>query len=69
MAELASRLNQASKETFVMRDRAQVCRFLHGLEIIEPGVVQVDEWRPEQSQPVLPGAWVPSLYGAIARKS
>jgi S-adenosyl methyltransferase len=69
MAELASRLNQASKETFVMRDRAQVCRFLHGLEIIEPGVVQVDEWRPEQSQPVLPKAWVPSLYGAVARKS
>ncbi len=69
MAELARRLNDASKETFVMRNRAQVCRFLDRLEIIEPGVVQLDEWRPNQTPPVPSSGWVPSLYGAVGRKS
>lgn len=69
MAELARRLNDASKETFVMRNRGQVWRFLDGLEIIEPGVVQLDEWRPNQTQPVPSVGWVPSLYGALGRKS
>jgi hypothetical protein len=68
MAELARRLNDASKETFVMRNRPQVGRFLDGLEIIEPGVVQLDEWRPNQPQPVPSSGWVPSLYGALGRK-
>jgi hypothetical protein len=67
MAELARRLNDASKETFVMRNRAQVSRFLDRLEIIEPGVVQLDEWRPNHTQPVPPSGWVPFRDRRVAK--
>ena len=30
-----------------MRDRAAITRFFAGLELIEPGVVQPQQWRPE----------------------
>ena len=30
-----------------MRDRAAVSRFFDGLELVEPGVVQPQQWRPE----------------------
>jgi hypothetical protein len=36
MAQLAERLNEAARETFVMRDRAAFAGFFEGLEIIEP---------------------------------
>jgi S-adenosyl methyltransferase len=68
MAELSSRLNQASKDTFVMRDRTAFSRFLEGLELVDPGVVRVDRWRPDPSDPAPASEWVPSLYGAVARK-
>jgi hypothetical protein len=68
MAELARRLNQASRGTFVMRTHAQVSRFLDGLELVEPGVVQVDQWRPAQPTATTHQGWVPSLYTAVGRK-
>jgi S-adenosyl methyltransferase len=29
-----------------LRDRVQVARFFNGLELVEPGLVRVPEWRP-----------------------
>jgi hypothetical protein len=29
------------------RSRAEVARFFAGLELVEPGLVQLPEWRPE----------------------
>ncbi len=68
MAELAQRLNQTSRETFVMRSHAQVCAFFDGLDLVEPGVVQVDQWRPTQPTVTTPKGWMPSLYAAVGRK-
>ena len=31
----------------VGRPRAEVAQFFEGLELLEPGVVKVSEWRPE----------------------
>jgi hypothetical protein len=52
---------------FVGRSRDQFTRFFDGLELIEPGVTIVSQWRPE------PGAQQPppqdvSVYGGVARK-
>ena len=30
----------------VLRDRAGIARFLDGLELVEPGLVWVSQWRP-----------------------
>jgi len=48
-----------------MRDRAAVTHFFDGLELLEPGVVQPQQWRPEPgivSQPQVT-AWC-----GVARK-
>lgn len=55
MAEAARRLTEATNETCVPRDHDQVARFFRGLDLVQPGVVQVDQWRPDEGPPpVLP---------------
>ena len=49
-----------------LRDRAAVTRFFDGLEVVEPGVVPILQWRPDE-QPALTDAQV-ALYGGVARK-
>jgi hypothetical protein len=81
MAEATRHLNTSTRETFVLtstretfvlRDRGHVARFFDGLEVVHPGVVPVDQWRPSkahQPQSVSPGERTTPLYGAVGRKS
>jgi trans-aconitate methyltransferase len=62
----AYRWNQLAAIPIFLRDREQVTRWLAGLELIEPGLVEVDQWRPALDDPDCPGG-VP-LLGAVARK-
>jgi hypothetical protein len=45
-ADVAGRLNRLSYQQYTPRTRAQVLRFFDGLELVEPGLVQVQQWRP-----------------------
>ena len=48
MAEMTKRVNQRmSGPKATMRDRAAVTRFFDGLDLLKPGVVQPQQWRPE----------------------
>ena len=48
MAEMTKRVNERMNgPAATMRDRAAVSRFFDGLELLEPGVVQPQQWRPE----------------------
>ncbi len=48
MAEMTKRVNERmSGPRATMRDRAAITRFFDGLELLEPGVVQPQQWRPE----------------------
>jgi hypothetical protein len=42
---------------FVARTREQVAALLDGLEIVEPGVVRLHEWRPEGGEYVTDAGW------------
>ena len=47
IAEMTRRVNERmSGPKATMRDRAAVTRFFDGLELLEPGVVQPQQWRP-----------------------
>jgi hypothetical protein len=48
VAEMARRLNArlGGSTRGTMRDRSEVSRFFDGLELVEPGVVQLPQWRP-----------------------
>jgi hypothetical protein len=45
--------------------REQVARFFEGTELVEPGLVRVEEWRPD---PVASGAGRSPLWCGVGRK-
>lgn len=67
-AELIDRLSKRLPETVVDRSHAQVSRFFDGLELVDPGLVPIDQWRPAGRPAAVPGGRIPPWYGAVARK-
>ena len=65
MAVFSETMNKNSAESVNLRDREQVTGFFRGLDLLEPGVVEVSKWRPrselEASAPAV-------LWGGMARK-
>jgi hypothetical protein len=58
-------LSERSIDTpLVLRDRAQVTGFFEGLDLLEPGVVQLSKRRPRpEAEAAAAGLW-----GGVARK-
>jgi trans-aconitate methyltransferase len=65
MADMAGRLNRLMKQKVTYRDHAEVGRFFDGLEMVEPGLVPVSQWRPESETEAASPA---KLWGGVARK-
>jgi len=55
-------------ETLIFRDRTTALGFFDGLELVEPGLVQMHKWRPDGTE--APGVADKdiAMYGAVARK-
>jgi hypothetical protein len=56
---------RASQQQYTHRGREQVARFFEGTDLVAPGLVPVEEWRPD------PGTGTPgksSLWCAVGRK-
>ena len=64
-AEMVRRLNESLTEKVTLRDREGVGRLFGGLDLVEPGVVRVAEWRPDRD---LAAASPSVLWGGVARK-
>jgi hypothetical protein len=66
MAEMTRRVNERmAGPKATMRDHGAIARFFDGLELLPPGVVQPQQWRPE------PGALSPpqvTAWCGVARK-
>ncbi|MCI2422227.1 SAM-dependent methyltransferase [Saccharopolyspora sp. K220] len=55
-------------ETLRWRSHAETAQFFDGLELVEPGIVQMHKWRPDNGTALnVPDADI-AMYGAIARK-
>jgi S-adenosyl methyltransferase len=56
--------------TMRVRSRAEIERFLTGLDVVEPGLRVLPAWRPELGEPAdeIPSDGQVSVYGAVARK-
>lgn len=66
MANFARNVNEhQAHNPLVLRDRAHVASFFEGLDLVEPGVVQVSKWRPGSE---LEAAAPAALWGGLARK-
>jgi hypothetical protein len=64
--KLASKLNELMPMKLRFRSRAQVAAFFDGLELVEPGLVRVPEWRPDPDTDLANPA---ALWGGVARKN
>jgi hypothetical protein len=66
MAEMGTRverLYQLTTASLVTRTRAEVERFFDGFDLLEPGLVEIQLWRPDDRRPKLPGGF----YGGVGR--
>jgi O-methyltransferase involved in polyketide biosynthesis len=67
MAEMIRRMNERLAEgNHVGRPREVVAKFFDGLELVEPGVVKVTEWRPTSK---VEAEGPTSLWGGVGRKA
>jgi hypothetical protein len=66
LAVAAHRWNRLAETPVFLRDRDQVARWLRGLQLIEPGIVEVHRWRPAPGDRDFPDGM--PLLGAVARK-
>ncbi len=54
--ESRDRVNRISHQQYTHRSRAEILRFFDGLEMVEPGLVELRHWRPTiESSRVTPG--------------
>jgi hypothetical protein len=67
MAEMGARVERLYQQTtasIVTRGRAQVERFFDGFDLVDPGLVEIQRWRPDDERSLLPGGF----YGGVGRK-
>ena len=65
-AKAEAALSKAMRQKVQYRTHAEVNRFFHGLEMVEPGVVHLPDWRPDQ--PVDPDGPVTACGAAWAAR-
>jgi hypothetical protein len=66
VAEGVQRYNAQAAVSVAARTQAEICRFFAGLELIEPGIVQVHRWRPGTGD--LGSGRNLAIYAGVGRK-
>ena len=64
-ASLQTSCNGRVQQQFTFRSRDQVAQFFAGTDLIDPGLVLVEEWRPE---PGTAAVGKSAVWGAVGRK-
>src|SRR3984957_62767 len=59
--------NAAAAVPIVLRSSAEVGALVTGLDLVTPGLVPVNDWRPDASDPPAPATQVP-IHALVARK-
>jgi hypothetical protein len=54
-----------SQQQYTPRSRDQMARFFDGTDLVEPGLVRVEEWRPEPETGVTHKSF---MWSAVGRK-
>jgi hypothetical protein len=65
VAEARRRYNSMARETQQHRTKAEVSRFFDGLDLVAPGVVPVQEWRPASA---FEAGAKSTMWGGVARR-
>jgi hypothetical protein len=65
LAEALAKLNQTMAQRVTPRSREQVTRFFDGLDLIEPGIVPIQQWRPDSDEVATARA---GMWSGVGRK-
>ncbi len=65
MKAMGDRLNRLLAQRSTYRSREQVTKLFEGLELVEPGVVPIQEWRPATPEEASAAA---AMWGGVAFK-
>jgi len=65
LAPALAKLSQIMAQRVTPRSREQVTRFFDGLDLIEPGVVPIQQWRPDSDAEAAARA---GMWGGVGRK-
>jgi hypothetical protein len=65
MSDMSDRLNRLLSQPSTYRSQAQVTGFFAGLELVDPGVVPIQRWRPDTEEEA---AAVAAMWGGVAVK-
>jgi hypothetical protein len=68
MHKAAERLDKAIKQGYVVRSHDEIARFFDGLELAEPGLVQIDSWRPDGRPSAAPRDRPTPIYAGVGRR-
>jgi SAM-dependent methyltransferase len=66
LIEAARRWNKVARAQVTLRGRDEVAAWFADLEVVDPGVVTLSQWRPDAHDPPYDG--VMPLYGVVAAK-
>jgi hypothetical protein len=66
LAAFAKAYNERSSDKVYLRNREEVGRFFTGLDLVEPGVVQVSKWRPRSE---LEASATDTVWCGVGRKT
>ncbi|HEY2131196.1 MAG TPA: SAM-dependent methyltransferase [Streptosporangiaceae bacterium] len=66
MAEVGKRLNRLLTQRGWYRNQSEVADFFAGLELVEPGIVPVQHWRPDSE---MEAARRSAMWGGVAQKT
>ena len=67
-ADVIELLNSALDEPYVARSRSEIAHHLDGFDLLDPGLVPVEQWRSDGDPPFLPDGQLVPIYGAVGRK-
>jgi hypothetical protein len=65
IAAATARLNELSHQQFTLRDHDGVMRFFGGLEMLEPGLIRMEDWRPDSD---LEKRFESAVWAGVGRK-
>jgi hypothetical protein len=67
LSDALAKYNESGAEPYRLRSPQRIARYFDGLELVEPGVVPIEHWRPDPS-PFEPPARLSANMGGVARK-
>lgn len=68
MREASEHLSHGLNVPWVVRRRDEIERFFDGLEMVEPGLVPIEDWRPDGVRPRSAGQRVTPIFAGMGRK-